>query len=81
MTNLYRLSELDGDWHEFESKALRKENERKDKESRRLQKEAAISKAEKEKKRGIEGDAVQSEPKRLQIDPPGVSTSKVQDAR
>jgi CTD kinase subunit alpha len=64
---------LDGDWHEFESKALRKENERKDKESRRLQKEGAASKSEKEKKRNIEGDAVQSEAKRVQMDPPSVS--------
>ncbi|POS88096.1 hypothetical protein EPUL_000602 [Erysiphe pulchra] len=31
----FELSKLDGDWHEFESKALRKENERKDKEARR----------------------------------------------
>lgn len=26
---------MDGDWHEFESKALRRENERKEKEARR----------------------------------------------
>ncbi|KAK0378669.1 hypothetical protein CLIM01_03962 [Colletotrichum limetticola] len=29
------LADLDGDWHEFESKALRRENERKEKEARR----------------------------------------------
>ncbi|KAI9846333.1 MAG: kinase subunit of RNA polymerase II carboxy-terminal domain kinase I [Sclerophora amabilis] len=29
------LRDLEGDWHEFESKALRKENERRDKEARR----------------------------------------------
>lgn len=32
---IYRLQNLEGDWHEFESKALRKENERKDKEAKR----------------------------------------------
>jgi CTD kinase subunit alpha len=34
-----RLKELHGDWHEFESKALRRENERKDKEARRAAKD------------------------------------------
>lgn len=33
------LAELDGDWHEFESKALRKEKERQDKEARRRERE------------------------------------------
>lgn len=36
LTQPYRLAEVDGDWHEFESKAHRKENERKDK-ARRLE--------------------------------------------
>lgn len=31
----HRLKDLEGDWHEFESKALRKENERKTQEARR----------------------------------------------
>lgn len=31
----FRLKDLQGDWHEFESKALRKENERKNQEARR----------------------------------------------
>jgi len=35
IANPYRLINLEGDWHEFESKALRRENERKDKEARR----------------------------------------------
>jgi CTD kinase subunit alpha len=34
-----RLEHLQGDWHEFESKALRKENERKDKEARHKQRQ------------------------------------------
>lgn len=33
------LSELDGDWHEFESKALRKEKERQEREARRRERE------------------------------------------
>ena len=35
LLTLDRLRDLEGDWHEFESKALRKENERRDKEARR----------------------------------------------
>ncbi|TVY78206.1 CTD kinase subunit alpha [Lachnellula suecica] len=61
---VHELSKLDGDWHEFESKALRKENERKDKEARRqAQKDAAA----KEKKRAPEGEAADREAKRLQV--------------
>ncbi|KAE8441203.1 hypothetical protein EG329_005635 [Mollisiaceae sp. DMI_Dod_QoI] len=75
------LSTIDGDWHEFESKALRKENERKDKESRRLQKEAAALKAEKDKKRGLEVDATEREAKRVQMGPPSIPVSKTEAAR
>ncbi|KAL1865995.1 hypothetical protein VTK73DRAFT_4937 [Phialemonium thermophilum] len=40
------LRDLDGDWHEFESKALRRENERKEKEAKRaMAKEAAAAAA------------------------------------
>ena len=35
----HRLQDIQGDWHEFESKALRKENERKDKEARHKQRQ------------------------------------------
>lgn len=75
------LSKLDGDWHEFESKALRKENERKDKESRRLQKEVAALKAEKDKKRGLEGPEAEREAKRVQMGPPSVPASKAEAAK
>jgi CTD kinase subunit alpha len=51
------LVELEGDWHEFESKALRKENERKDKEARRQAKEAAL-KPETDKKRPSDSEAI-----------------------
>lgn len=73
---IYRLATLEGDWHEFESKALRKENERKDKEARRqAQKEAAL-KAEKDKKRGPESEAAEPEPKRVAMGPPALPASK-----
>lgn len=59
------MAQLDGDWHEFESKALRKENERKDKEARKqAQKEAAL-KADKDKKRP--SDAESGEPKAKRV--------------
>ncbi|KAI9841261.1 MAG: kinase subunit of RNA polymerase II carboxy-terminal domain kinase I, partial [Thelocarpon superellum] len=46
------LRDLEGDWHEFESKALRKENERRDKEARRAtSKEHHQREREKEKRR------------------------------
>ncbi|EHK99484.1 putative CTD kinase subunit alpha [Glarea lozoyensis 74030] len=47
------LASLEGDWHEFESKALRKENERKDKEAKQAARKEAAEK-EKEKKRAPE---------------------------
>jgi CTD kinase subunit alpha len=73
---LYRLANLEGDWHEFESKALRKENERKDKEARRAaQKEAAL-KAEKDKKRGPESDATIPDAKRVAMGPPTIPVVK-----
>jgi len=60
---------------------LRKENERKDKEARRqAQKEAAL-KAEKEKKRGPEGEAGERDPKRMAMAPPSVPVSKTETAR
>lgn len=65
------LSKIDGDWHEFESKALRKENERKDKEARR---QAQAQKAA-EKKRAPEGEANDRESKRQQLEPPSASAS------
>lgn len=55
------LKDLEGDWHEFESKALRKENERKNQEARR-----AVRQEEKEKeKRRASGPAPERDPKRL----------------
>lgn len=60
------LASIDGDWHEFESKALRKENERREREARRAARDAS---REKEKKRGPEGGQPgQREAKRVHVD-------------
>jgi CTD kinase subunit alpha len=70
-----RLAELEGDWHEFESKALRKENERKDKEAKQAARKEAADR-DKEKKRAPEGDAADRDAKRQQMAPPSVPASK-----
>jgi CTD kinase subunit alpha len=73
---LHRLQTLEGDWHEFETKALRKENEKKDKEARRaLQKEASAAK-DKEKKRAPEGDNTEREAKRQHTEALAAEVSK-----
>ncbi|KAL9128718.1 MAG: hypothetical protein Q9217_002651 [Psora testacea] len=57
------LKDLTGDWHEFESKALRKENERKNQEARRA---ARTGEHEKDKaKRRASGSAAERDPKRI----------------
>ena len=47
-----RLKELNGDWHEFESKALRKENERKSQEARRAARSEEYEKEKAKRKAG-----------------------------
>ena len=60
---LNRLKHLKGDWHEFESKALRKENERKNQEARRA---ARTEEHEKEKaKRRASGSTAERDSKRI----------------
>ena len=59
-----RLKDLQGDWHEFESKALRRENERKDKEARRAVRQEEHQR-EKEKRRASGSVTTEREPKRL----------------
>lgn len=55
----HRLKDLEGDWHEFESKALRKENERKNQEARRA---VRMEEHQKEKeKRKASGSVVTAE--------------------
>ncbi|QRD05358.1 hypothetical protein JI435_307600 [Parastagonospora nodorum SN15] len=56
------LSKLEGDWHEFESKALRKEKEKQDKEARRAAREE--TKKDEGKRRAEAGAGDEREPKR-----------------
>jgi CTD kinase subunit alpha len=56
------LSELEGDWHEFESKALRKEKEKQDKEARRAAREE--TKKDEGKRRAEVAAGDEREPKR-----------------
>jgi len=60
---LCRLKDLEGDWHEFESKALRKENERRDKEARRAVRQEEHQR-EKEKRKASVAAPVERETKR-----------------
>lgn len=60
---MLRLKDLEGDWHEFESKALRKENERKDKEARRAVRQEEHQR-EKEKRRASVAAPSERESKR-----------------
>ncbi|KAJ4293673.1 serine/threonine protein kinase, CMGC, CDC2/CDK sub [Kalmusia sp. IMI 367209] len=49
------LKGLEGDWHEFESKALRKEREKQDKEARRAAREEVRKEGEKRRAEGVIG--------------------------
>ncbi|KAM7202756.1 hypothetical protein V8F20_004270 [Naviculisporaceae sp. PSN 640] len=77
------LKDIHGEWHEFESKALRRENEKKEKEARRAAQEAASSAAtnpagrEKQQKRPNDaGDTPQRESKRAHVEADGGNSSK-----
>ena len=59
-----RLKDLEGDWHEFESKALRKENERKAHEARKAVRQEEHQR-EKEKRRASLSGSTERDPKRL----------------
>ena len=69
-----RLKDLQGDWHEFESKALRKENARKDHEARRAVRQEEQLK-EKEKRRASASTGAERDSKRLR---PGSSGGVVE---
>ncbi|EFY87997.1 putative cell division cycle related protein kinase 7 [Metarhizium acridum CQMa 102] len=61
------LAEIEGDWHEFESKALRKENERREREARKGVAKEPVR--EKEKKRATQdGSDGEREVKRAHIE-------------
>lgn len=61
------LKALEGDWHEFESKALRKQNEKNEREARRLAKEREQQQQQQDTKRRADetpGEAEQREAKK-----------------
>ncbi|TPX08218.1 uncharacterized protein E0L32_001886 [Thyridium curvatum] len=65
------LANIDGDWHEFESKALRRENERKEREARRAAaKESGGGGKDREKKRAADSLENHRDTKRQHIDVP-----------
>ena len=64
LTYAFRLQSLAGDWHEFESKALRKEKERKEQEARRATRVEEHAK-EKEKRKAAMAASSERETKRL----------------
>lgn len=69
-TFLCRLQQIEGDWHEFESKALRRENERKEREARKAAEKSTRDGRENKdsKKRPPESTDVSREPKRQHVD-------------
>lgn len=66
-----RLKDLEGDWHEFESKALRKENERKEKEARHKQRQEEHEREKAKRKAATLGATsdTQRDPKRARSSP------------
>lgn len=67
-----RLQQIEGDWHEFESKALRRENERKEREARKATEKGARDGSSKEnkdsKKRPPESNDAPRESKRQHVE-------------
>nr|POE72827.1 ctd kinase subunit alpha [Quercus suber] len=63
---VWELEKLDGDWHEFESKALRREKEKQDREARRRDREAT-------EKRKAEDSGGPEEAKKSRISEPVVA--------
>lgn len=68
---LNRLATLDGDWHEFESKALRRENDRKEKEARRAAAAAGKDNKSRDRKRENEGQDDRGDAKRVHVESKG----------
>ncbi|KAH8888881.1 Pkinase-domain-containing protein [Thozetella sp. PMI_491] len=75
------LKDIEGDWHEFESKALRREKERQEREARRAAREAAAAGAhrgDKDRKRPNDASDPQREAKRANVESkarPGASST------
>ncbi|KAI7781209.1 hypothetical protein LA080_015126 [Diaporthe eres] len=72
------LQHVDGDWHEFESKALRRENERKDREARKAAEKGSGSTSKDNKdsrKRPPEASDANRETKRQHVEEPAEAAS------
>lgn len=72
------LQHVDGDWHEFESKALRRENERKDREARKAAEKGSGSTSKDNKdsrKRPPEASDANRETKRQHVEKPAEAAS------
>ncbi|KAI1391044.1 Pkinase-domain-containing protein [Hypoxylon trugodes] len=71
------LQELEGEWHEFESKALRREKEKQDREARRAAAAKEANDREKDRKRPSSAHDSQRESKRPHVDgrPPTLGRS------
>ena len=74
------LANIGGDWHEFESKALRKENERRDREARKATKDSSAPRDAKDKKRAMESSDPQRDAKRLHVEGKPPPTEAADDA-
>ena len=67
LTKCRRLANIQGDWHEFESKALRRAKEKQEREARQAAKDVSRQ-GEKDKKRPIEAQQDARETKRPHIE-------------
>ncbi|ORY71218.1 kinase-like domain-containing protein [Pseudomassariella vexata] len=72
------LADIQGDWHEFESKALRREKEKQDREARKAAgaKDSGHRDRERDKKRSNSSHEAQREPKRPHIESRAASSNK-----
>lgn len=79
---LCRLQQIEGDWHEFESKALRRENERKEREARKAAEKGARDSGSRDnkdsKKRPPESNEAHRESKRQHVEKAAETASKAE---
>lgn len=68
LTLLTRLANIDGEWHELESKAHRKENERKEREARHAARKDNRDHKARDKKRENEAHDQRGDAKRIHVE-------------
>lgn len=64
---VWELEGLEGDWHEFESKALRKEKEKSEREARRRERDLQREGKEGEKRKGEDGAIAPPDAKKVKV--------------